>query len=215
MKRILTSLLISSFLFLPTIASAQVLSLPQCATADAATLMQIGPCDTCDFVSFVVSMVDFGFQVMSIIVLFTFVLGGFLMLISPANANFINKGKAMIVGSIIGIIFAFGGYLIVNVVIGALMGVDNYSEIQLFRGKENAHFWYEYCKDKKAPDAAAGGSLTCEEKYAAGDNPRGATCMATAEDCAGEDGASGGDVDATPGLCPSATPICCVNRSGN
>lgn len=209
MKRFLTSILISAILFLPSIASAQVVKLPQCATADAATLMQIGPCDTCDFISFAVSLVDFGFQLMSIIVLFTFVLGGFLMLISPVNANFINKGKAMIVGSIIGIIFAFGGYLIVNVVIGALMGVDNYSEIQLFRGKENAHFWYEYCKDKKTEaEEAATIRVTCEEKYESED-VAGAVCMTTAEECVGN-GTTGDAVDATPGLCPSSTPVCCV-----
>lgn len=236
-SRFFSFLLISVLLLTPIVASAQTLQLPDCATGD-------GSCKTCDLFGLVVAVIHLGFQVLSLIVLLMFVVGGFLMIASPAHPKLVDKGKAMIVGAVIGTIFAFGGYFIVNVIIGSFMGKgtpDEFAKLELFKGagSTSARQWAEYCKGGESGADTGGENFssqcnaeTIDQPCTTGTCTENCLCASNSQclpecviihaaegntaTCVADASACGGNVDTgAVGSCPAATPVCCIIQSGN
>lgn len=63
------------------------------------------------------------FGIIGIVVLVLFIYGGFLWLISAGNSENVNKGKSIMVGSVIGILLVFGAGTIVKIFLKAI-GAD-------------------------------------------------------------------------------------------
>lgn len=237
MKRFLITLSLAFTAFLPFSVSAQSLPIPECALRNAEELFALGGCDTCDMIGFVISLVDYGFKFLSLIVVVSFVVGGFMMIISPANPDFINRGKKMIVGAIVGVIIAFSGYLIVNVIIGSFLGVTDFSKIELFRGTDQAKYWAEYCKNKGTTPNSPTGTTGPTQSTICSTQNEGTDCSTSActtncecyqnecqqkcivendkqqksATCVTDDSQCGGEVDqSSANECPVSAPVCCI-----
>lgn len=168
--RLFSAVLGAVAVFMPALASAQTLKLPACATGR-------GDCSTCDLFGLVVAVIHLGFQVLSLIVLLMFVVGGFLMIASPAYPKLVDKGKAMITGAVIGTIFAFGGYFIVNVIIGSFLSgkrtAGDFAKLELFKGQgsSSARHWAEYCKGGESGADTGGENVSSQCNVETVDQP--------------------------------------------
>lgn len=79
-----------------------------------------GNCDIPEFYNLVARSANFMLAIVGALLLIMFVYGGFWLIISGGNAERVAKAKSVFVGSVIGLILVFGGYTIVNGVIGVL-----------------------------------------------------------------------------------------------
>lgn len=122
------------------------------------------------------------------IMLLMVVYGGFLWLSSAGNSSMVDKGKKVLIGSIVGLIIVFGAYTATQFILGAL-GVQNVSEV-FTRPFQNA-------KGKVVAPAATGGTTS-------GTAPTTGTCVckvtiASIKECT---------VGALPQECTSKPPGC-------
>jgi len=148
-----------SGLFLPTLALAQNSAfqlIPSCALTD-------GGCHSCDMLQLFTNFAQLITILISGVVLITFVWGGILWLTSAGVSDKVQKGKQVITGSIIGLVFVAGGYTIVNFSIAAFLGLDRADGVKLF----GTH-WAELCKgitvDNGGPWSINAGSSDCTGK---------------------------------------------------
>ncbi|MBI2410533.1 MAG: hypothetical protein HYV32_01370 [Candidatus Kerfeldbacteria bacterium] len=162
----------------PDVHAADQTFLPDCAVGD-------GSCDTCDILDFVGNAASVIQQWASGVALFTFVLGGFYFVISAGKPDRVNKGKAVMTGSIIGITLVFVSYVLINFIIAAFLGLDASkigTDVKLF-GKNH---WSEYCKERAPKDTGASSTSTVadesDDTEVCSGTPDGQTC--TTESCA-------------------------------
>lgn len=114
--------------------------LPACADS--------GNCYTCDFLVLFVNwsqLILYGLTGFAVLMI---AIAGFLWIISAGRAEMVQKGRQIITGTIIGIAFAFLGYLIVNFTIAALLGAS-FDDVQLF-GTD----WATFCESGLTPGGA-------------------------------------------------------------
>jgi len=62
------------------------------------------------------------------VLLAMFIYSGFIMLTSRGNSSLVEKGKSVLISSIIGLVIVFGAYTAIQFIMGAL-GVPNVSEV--------------------------------------------------------------------------------------
>lgn len=101
-------------------------------------------CDLCDILYGYLKLANWGLNVMGIIALFLFVVGGVIWLTSGGSRNQIESGKRILTGTLTGIIIMLSAYLIVNLIITALTGQEGRFYIKGGGLKK----WYEVCEIK-------------------------------------------------------------------
>lgn len=90
--------------------------LPDCAFS--------GTCrSTSDLVILLINIAKFLFSIIGVVAFAAFVYGGFMMIFSFGNSDKVGQGKDAMVAAVVGLIIAFGAYMIINFVLTAL-GVD-------------------------------------------------------------------------------------------
>jgi hypothetical protein len=94
------------------------------ATASAAGLVPdcgaTGNCQLNDFLQVGLLVVNWIFGVVGPVVLFFFILGGFFFIFSSGESGKVEKGKNMIIGSVVGLIIMFASYVIIQFAMTAL-----------------------------------------------------------------------------------------------
>lgn len=191
MKNRLLSISVSVSLLLlavPAFVSAQGF-IPQCA-------LDCGTCNMCDMIGMFVSLSTLITQWASGVILFTLVLGGFFMLISAGSSERVEKGKQIIIGSVIGLVLILTGYIIVNFSIGAFLGAPN---AKLFGSVE----WQKYCEPSKNTCGTAPAATTpslCNPNY------KNVSCAVSADLCKQQGGTV---IPGQSGVC-STSQVCCT-----
>jgi len=102
-----------------------------------------GPRSQCgveDFMQLLVNVFQLMLGVLGSLSLLFFVYGGFVWILSRGNTQMIEKGKSILIGSIIGLSLVLGSWVIVNLVINILTGGNLGEEAQIF-GKEWSKFF--------------------------------------------------------------------------
>lgn len=160
MKKYLFLSAISLFVALPVSAAL----VPSCATQTG------GPtCTVCDVVSAAITAANIMATSLSGIVLLMFVLGGFYMIISHGNEELVTKGRKILTGAVIGIIFVLFAWLIVNTVLRVLVkgSLTESGDVQILSGT----WWSPACTIAKVTD--------CDAKDSSGNYPIvGSACSA-------------------------------------
>lgn len=139
--------------------------MPMMALALLPTCTDSGNCYTCDFLVLFANwsqLILYGLTGFAVLMI---AIAGFMWVLSAGRAEMVQKGRQIITGTVIGIAFAFLGYLIVNVTLAALLGAS-FDEVQLF-GTD----WNTFCESGLTP----GGAVTDCSKDTVAD---GAACAA-------------------------------------
>lgn len=87
---------------------------PQC--------LECGNCSMCDIFNVATNIGKFIIGIIGSILFVYFIYGGIWMLIAAGRANYIQKGKDILINSVIGLAIIFGAYLIVSLIVLALTG---------------------------------------------------------------------------------------------
>ena len=99
---------------------------------DSITCIRTGNCTICDLVQIVVNFGMFLLGIVGAVTLLFFVYGGFLMLVSGGKMDMVDKGKKILINSVIGltlVLFAYSGTaFIVNIVSGGKWGLTKWRE---------------------------------------------------------------------------------------
>ncbi len=93
-------------------------------------------CQLSDLVRVGINIFDLILGILGSVSLAMFVYGGFIWILSRGNASMVEKGKNIIFGTIIGISFVLGSWLIVNVVLGLVLG-QGFKSVTLFNSNPN------------------------------------------------------------------------------
>lgn len=191
-KQIIAGVVGGMLIALPALA-IQIVP-PECATGEA----PVESCGLAQLIGVFVRVAQFIFGIAGSIALAMFVYGGFVWLTSAGNPDRIQKGKMILIQTIIALAVIFGGYTGVQFLVGALRGGAP-GGAALLEG--------ESCTgaNKKQGTAfrVASGELKCvtgcedisDEGYAC-QNPRGLS-------------------DCIPGICPGGSDnVCCRAAAG-
>lgn len=130
-------------LVFPKVSFAQTL-LPSCATG-------AGDCDTCEMLTLFTNLAELITVWISGVALITFVFGGLMWLTSGGNAERVERGKQVLIGTVIGVGLVLGGYTIVNFSVAAFLGQERAENVQLF-GTQWAQFCTQTRQDAPAED---------------------------------------------------------------
>lgn len=122
-KTSLLALLI--FIFSAKIASAAGL-VPDCA--------ETGNCQLNDFLETAITIVNWLFGVVGSVVLLFFIYGGFIFIFSAGSSSQVEKGKNMLIGSIVGLLIMFASYVIIQFAMSALGVTGSWQVSNWFRG---------------------------------------------------------------------------------
>lgn len=203
----------------PNVVSAVTL-IPSCATGE-------GNCSTCDMAVLFLNFAELITIWISAAVLFSFVWGGVLWVISAGNSEKVQRGKQVMTGAVIGLFLVGAGYTIVNFSIGALIAADKMDQVKIFGTN-----WNEFCTEKPATTPAAtptNGQCAADADCKTGDCANGSCscsngtcvskCSVKAKTTDGKTGVckgtssqctnSGGIVYSSSGDCLSDAPVCC------
>ena len=90
-------------------------------------------CGVDDFFQILVNVFKLMLGLLGSLSLLFFIYGGFVWLLSRGNANMIQKGKDIIVGSVIGMSIVLGSWVIINFIIAVFTGdLGNLGNVQIF-----------------------------------------------------------------------------------
>lgn len=96
--------------------------LPDCAFS--------GTCrSTSDLVILLINAAKFLFSIIGVVAFAAFIYGGFMMIFSFGNSEKVSQGKDAMVAAVVGLIVAFGAYMIINFVLDALQVTDGFRGI--------------------------------------------------------------------------------------
>jgi hypothetical protein len=73
-----------------------------------------------DFLQMAINISDWILGIVGAVALLFFVIGGFMFVLSGGSSDKIEKGKSMIIGSIIGLVIVFSSYLIIQFVLTSM-----------------------------------------------------------------------------------------------
>ena len=91
--------------------------LPPCASRSSTTA-----CGICDIFQLIVNIINFLlFTIVPPLAILMFVIGGATFLFSSGNPALLSTGKKILISVIIGVVIAYGSYLIVGLIIQALL----------------------------------------------------------------------------------------------
>lgn len=80
-----------------------------------------GTCrSTSDLVILLINAAKFLFSIIGVVAFAAFIYGGFMMIFSFGNSEKVSQGKDAMVAAVVGLIIAFGAYMIINFVLNAL-----------------------------------------------------------------------------------------------
>lgn len=103
-------------------------------------------CGFNDMIQLFINLFDWGLAILSILSVAFFIIGGGYLLLSGGNADRVKTGTSILKNTVFGILIALASWLIVNTVIGILVGSNTLDNVQVF-GKN----WW--------------GAQTCSETY--------------------------------------------------
>jgi len=120
-------------LLLPLILMPGLAQASQCAGATGLVpcgLNATCPCEIQDFFVMLVRIFDFAIKfIVTPLAVLMLTIGGVLILISAGNQGLFTLGKNTLWTAIIGIALAFGAWVIINFILGALGYVGNWSTL--------------------------------------------------------------------------------------
>lgn len=80
-----------------------------------------GTCrSTSDLVILLINIAKFLFSLIGVVAFAAFIYGGFMMIFSFGNSEKVGQGKDAMVAAVVGLVIAFGAYLIINFILNAL-----------------------------------------------------------------------------------------------
>lgn len=87
--------------------------IPKCVLEDKLSLE--GECgDVTIFVTLLLNITRYLFSIIGALALLVFIYGGFLMILSAGNTEKVQQGKDAMMAAVIGLVVAFGGYLLIQ-----------------------------------------------------------------------------------------------------
>ncbi len=90
-----------------------------------------GDCaDVSIFVILLIEIANYGFTIIGALALLVFIYGGFLMIISAGNSERVEQGKNAMIAAVLGLIIAFGGYLLIQA-LGDIVGLKSSAGFRL------------------------------------------------------------------------------------
>lgn len=96
--------------------------IPECAFS--------GTCrSTSDLVILLINIAKFLFSLIGVVAFAAFIYGGFMMIFSFGNSEKVGQGKDAMVAAVVGLVIAFGAYLIINFILNALGVVPEFKGI--------------------------------------------------------------------------------------
>lgn len=111
------------FILISQQALAQDSILPAC--------VESGNCTLCDIIQTAINAAKVILGIIGSLVLFMFIYGGFMMLTSAGKSEQINKGKNILINSVIGLAIIFSSYLVVITVVSVITNQEwNMATIQ-------------------------------------------------------------------------------------
>lgn len=113
MKNILTKKFLLSVCFVISLAV-----LPRLASA--AIVTNTNPESLDDGVQLMVNVAQWILGIVGSLTLLMFVIGGFMFLISAGNSQTVEKGKSIIIGSVVGLVIVFCSYMIIQFSMSAI-----------------------------------------------------------------------------------------------
>lgn len=140
----ITTILLSTLVLIPVRASAQRLFPTIAPSCDQTVVKTSDPitgftkfetnkqCDFSDFVQLFINLFDWGLAILSILSIIFFIIGGTMLLMSAGKEQTVQKGKAILANTFLGIVVALGGWLIINTVIGLLVGNGSFQSVKVF-----------------------------------------------------------------------------------
>jgi len=115
--------------------------------------IETGNCSLCEIVKAFANLGDFMLGLIGSIAFLLLLYGGYVWLTSGGNKEKIQKGRNVMVSTIIGLLFFMGAWQIVNFIVSAFVSSSPTTvSFKLFTNQP----WYEYCDD----------SLPCVNKQA-------------------------------------------------
>lgn len=128
--------------------AAPILLIPQASSAQftifqtrSAECLQCGNCSVCDLVVVVTNVGDAIMTISGALALLMFILGGSFLLVSSGNANLVDRGKRILIGTIFGLSVIFAAWIITNTVVAGLTGANASTPAKLFGDVA----WNEVC----------------------------------------------------------------------
>lgn len=136
-------ILIFFFVFFAQQASAQWVNeiLDGPLIPDACRNYQAKDCGVAEFFQVLVNVFKLMLGLLGSLSLLFFIYGGFVWLLSRGNANMIQKGKDIIVGSVIGMSIVLGSWVIINFIIAVFVSQEtlDFNNVKIF-GEE----WWKF-----------------------------------------------------------------------
>lgn len=176
-KKILISLSLATVLFLP-VANVSAAIIDD-TIINAANCSKENPCTLNTFLALGVSIANYILGIVGALTLLMFVFGGLVWILSGGSSDKVQKGKDIILGSVVGLVIVFSSYLIISFVSSTLGAQGVYK----FTGK--------------APDDTLVAKTTSSECKKLGNNT--GSCIKKGDACSGS---------RTPSDCPKDQECC-------
>lgn len=134
----LATCVVSMVFLLPIQAEAQRLFPTIAPTCDQTIVNTAGhfttnkTCGFDDFIQLFINLFDWGLAILSILSIIFFLIGGTMLLVSAGKEQTIQQGKAILANTFLGIVVALGGWLIINTVVGLLVGNGAFKNVEVF-----------------------------------------------------------------------------------
>ncbi|MCX6793425.1 MAG: pilin [Candidatus Falkowbacteria bacterium] len=112
LKKILVTLSLALVLLAPAMSSAA--SILSQDIINAANCSKTNPCTLNTFIALGVSVANFILGIVGALTLLMFVFGGLMWILSGGSSDKVQKGKDIILGSVVGLLIVFSSYLIIK-----------------------------------------------------------------------------------------------------
>jgi hypothetical protein len=97
-------------------------ALVPCGRTDPVTGKIINPCNICHFYILIHNIINFLlFKILTPLAVLAMLVGGLILLTSGGSEKSVTRGKAILTYTVIGIVLAFGAWLIINTILGNLL----------------------------------------------------------------------------------------------
>lgn len=118
---------------MPIFAQGMGEILPECAAS--------GNCSLCGFLIGFANIATWLLSIVGSVALLLFIIGGLVWLTAGGNQERVQRGRSILVNTIYGVIVVFLAWLLVNFIIGSLVGIP--INPKLFGTTQP---WYQYCE---------------------------------------------------------------------
>lgn len=125
MRFLFASLLLVGALVVPAVSSAALLDTQLANEAANCGSKGQPACSLNTFVKLGVNVANFILGIVGALTLLMFVYGGLTWILSAGSSSAVQKGKDIIIGSVVGLLIVFCSYMIVNFVVNNVLGAKN------------------------------------------------------------------------------------------